>query len=565
MSPVTDPMSHVTADVHAAPRAPRSLALLAARPGSSARAQALAAGLDRRARSTGSSPGGCGRRCTRASTSPRSTRSPTRRGSGRPRCGRVTGPCRRGRAALWWHGLCCPARRRRSRSPCRAAARTHGRGWTRPAASSATSDVSPCAGSPSPSARSRCSTPPSRPGRGRRAAHRACARTPPRRAAGRRRGTRSAPRAAVPACSTDVSCTPPAPARNGRHLGIATVNCEHRPHPRGRPADPFRPRGRGELRNVAIVAHVDHGKTTLVDAMLRASGAFGERAELVDRVMDSGDLEREKGITILAKHTAIDWHGMTVNVVDTPGHADFGGEVERGLSMVDGVAPARRRLRGPAPADPVRAAQDPHRRPARRAGRQQDRPRRTPGSPRSSTRASSCSWSWPTSSTSTRTTPPSCSTCPSSTPAAAPAARPASAPPTATLPDSPGPAAAVRRPARHRAAARRTTRTPRCRRTSPTSTPPASSAASRCAGSARARSAAASRSPGAAPTARSPASRSPSCCAPRRSPACRPTARARATSSPSPASRTSRSATPSPTRTTPSRCPASTSTSPPSR
>ncbi len=105
------------------------------------------------------------------------------------------------------------------------------------------------------------------------------------------------------------------------------------------PADPSsETRGaRPRLRNIAIVAHVDHGKTTLVDAMLRASGAFGERAALVDRVMDSGDLEREKGITILAKHTAIDWRGMTVNVVDTPGHADFGGEVERGLSMVDGV------------------------------------------------------------------------------------------------------------------------------------------------------------------------------------------------------------------------------------
>ncbi|HWM57387.1 MAG TPA: translational GTPase TypA [Pseudonocardia sp.] len=97
------------------------------------------------------------------------------------------------------------------------------------------------------------------------------------------------------------------------------------------------PDSRARLRNVAIVAHVDHGKTTLVDAMLRASGAFGERVALVDRVLDSGDLEREKGITILAKHTAIDWQGMTVNVVDTPGHADFGGEVERGLSMVDGV------------------------------------------------------------------------------------------------------------------------------------------------------------------------------------------------------------------------------------
>ncbi|GAA1287995.1 translational GTPase TypA [Pseudonocardia aurantiaca] len=104
-----------------------------------------------------------------------------------------------------------------------------------------------------------------------------------------------------------------------------------------------------QLRNVAIVAHVDHGKTTLVDAMLRASGAFGERAAVVDRVMDSGDLEREKGITILAKHTAIDWQGMTLNVVDTPGHADFGGEVERGLSMVDGVVLLVDASEGPLP------------------------------------------------------------------------------------------------------------------------------------------------------------------------------------------------------------------------
>ena len=95
-------------------------------------------------------------------------------------------------------------------------------------------------------------------------------------------------------------------------------------------------------RNVAIVAHVDHGKTTLVDAMLRQSGALHERGEAVERVMDTGDLEREKGITILAKNTAVHRHhpdgSMTViNVIDTPGHADFGGEVERGLSMVDGV------------------------------------------------------------------------------------------------------------------------------------------------------------------------------------------------------------------------------------
>ena len=105
----------------------------------------------------------------------------------------------------------------------------------------------------------------------------------------------------------------------------------------------------GDLRNVAIVAHVDHGKTTLVDAMLRQSGAFGERAAVVDRVMDSGDLEREKGITILAKHTAVRWQGMTLNVVDTPGHADFGGEVERGLSMVDGVVLLVDASEGPLP------------------------------------------------------------------------------------------------------------------------------------------------------------------------------------------------------------------------
>jgi len=108
------------------------------------------------------------------------------------------------------------------------------------------------------------------------------------------------------------------------------------------------------FRNVAIVAHVDHGKTTLVDAMLRQSGAFAERAEPVDRVMDSGDLEREKGITILAKNTAVhrrqpDGTEVVINVIDTPGHADFGGEVERGLSMVDGVVLLVDASEGPLP------------------------------------------------------------------------------------------------------------------------------------------------------------------------------------------------------------------------
>ncbi len=106
---------------------------------------------------------------------------------------------------------------------------------------------------------------------------------------------------------------------------------------------------RADLRNVAIIAHVDHGKTTLVDAMLRQSGAFGEHSEATDRVMDSMDLEREKGITILAKNTAVQYGDITINIVDTPGHADFGGEVERGLSMVDGVVLLVDASEGPLP------------------------------------------------------------------------------------------------------------------------------------------------------------------------------------------------------------------------
>ena len=117
---------------------------------------------------------------------------------------------------------------------------------------------------------------------------------------------------------------------------------------------------REDIRNIAIVAHVDHGKTTLVDAMLWQSGAFRKGQDVNDRVMDSMDLEREKGITILAKNTAIHYNGpsavaaghakgVTINIIDTPGHADFGGEVERGLSMVDGVVLLVDASEGPLP------------------------------------------------------------------------------------------------------------------------------------------------------------------------------------------------------------------------
>src|SRR5262247_2778337 len=90
-------------------------------------------------------------------------------------------------------------------------------------------------------------------------------------------------------------------------------------------------------RNVAIIAHVDHGKTTLVDALLRQGGAFRANQQVADRVMDNIDLERERGITIMAKNTAVHYGDHLINIVDTPGHADFGGEVERTLSMVDGI------------------------------------------------------------------------------------------------------------------------------------------------------------------------------------------------------------------------------------
>src|SRR5436190_14355949 len=103
------------------------------------------------------------------------------------------------------------------------------------------------------------------------------------------------------------------------------------------------------IRNIAIIAHVDHGKTTLVDAMLRQSGIFRANEEVMDRVLDSNDLERERGITILAKTTGIRYHGVKINIVDTPGHSDFGGEVERALKMVDGVVLLVDASEGPLP------------------------------------------------------------------------------------------------------------------------------------------------------------------------------------------------------------------------
>src|SRR6204780_1348721 len=104
-----------------------------------------------------------------------------------------------------------------------------------------------------------------------------------------------------------------------------------------------------DIRNIAIIAHVDHGKTTLVDQLLRQSGSFRANQQVMERALDSNDLERERGITILAKCTSVDWKGTRINIVDTPGHADFGGEVERILSMVDGVLVLVDAAEGPMP------------------------------------------------------------------------------------------------------------------------------------------------------------------------------------------------------------------------
>src|SRR5499433_1574547 len=104
-----------------------------------------------------------------------------------------------------------------------------------------------------------------------------------------------------------------------------------------------------DIRNIAIIAHVDHGKTTLVDQLLKQSGSVRENQHMAERAMDSNDQERERGITILAKCTSVEWQGTRLNIVDTPGHADFGGEVERILSMVDGVVVLVDAAEGPLP------------------------------------------------------------------------------------------------------------------------------------------------------------------------------------------------------------------------
>ncbi len=135
-------------------------------------------------------------------------------------------------------------------------------------------------------------------------------------------------------------------------------------------------RQREDIRNIAIIAHVDHGKTTLVDAMLWQSGLFRQNESVPERIMDSIDLEREKGITIMAKNTAITYQGVHINIVDTPGHADFGSEVERTLTLVDGVLLLVDAAEGPAAADALRPEEGARGEPAADRRHQQDRPER---------------------------------------------------------------------------------------------------------------------------------------------------------------------------------------------
>ena len=106
---------------------------------------------------------------------------------------------------------------------------------------------------------------------------------------------------------------------------------------------------RNDVRNIAIIAHVDHGKTTLVDSLLKQSGVFRENQVVEERIMDSNDIEKERGITILSKNTSVNYKGTKINIIDTPGHADFGGEVERVLKMVNGVVLLVDAFEGPMP------------------------------------------------------------------------------------------------------------------------------------------------------------------------------------------------------------------------
>ena len=145
------------------------------------------------------------------------------------------------------------------------------------------------------------------------------------------------------------------------------------------------------LRNVALVAHVDHGKTTLVDALLRATGTFAAHQAVVDRVMDSNDQERERGITILAKAASITWKGVKINLVDTPGHADFGGEVERALTMVDGVLLLVDAAEGPLPQTRYVLSEGAGRSTCRRSSSSTRSTAATPAPTRCSTRSTSCS------------------------------------------------------------------------------------------------------------------------------------------------------------------------------
>ena len=304
---------------------------------------------------------------------------------------------------------------------------------------------------------------------------------------------------------------------------------------------------RKDIRNVAIVAHVDHGKTTLVDAMLWQSGAFRVGQEVADRVLDSMDLEREKGITILAKNTALRYRGVKLNIVDTPGHADFGGEVERGLTMVDGVLLLVDASEGPLPQTRfvLRKALE-ARLPVILVVNKVDRPDARVAEVVDEVYelfldldADESQIDFPIVYCNAKAGVRRCEYDPAKAGEDAVAGADLAPLLDLLLEHIPAPGYDP---------------STRCRRSSPTSTPPPTSAAWRSAGSATGASAAASRSPGAAPTAPSSAPRSPSCTSPRRSTASRPPRRGRGRSSRSPGSPRSRSARRSPTPTTPARC-----------